>query len=145
MSGAGGKGPLSFNTSACNWHSKAPIFQLNPSSWTKIANIIFLDSPVGTGFSHATNPEGYYSDDITSSRHIYQFLRKWLKDHDGFQNNPLFISGDSYSGKIVPIVVQEISNGNLHQSWHDFHMLFLFCKICLIIEVTTSLHINVGK
>ncbi|XP_021750321.1 serine carboxypeptidase-like 10 isoform X2 [Chenopodium quinoa] len=69
-------GPLIFNTSACNWHSEAPTFQLNPSSWTKIANIIFLDSPVGTGFSYATNPEGYYSDDITSSRHIYQFLRK---------------------------------------------------------------------
>ncbi|XP_056695950.1 serine carboxypeptidase-like 18 isoform X6 [Spinacia oleracea] len=105
-------GPLNFNTSACNWHSKSPTFQLNPSSWTKVASIIFLDSPVGTGFSYATNPEGYYTDDITSSRHIYQFLRKWLMDHDGFKDHPLFISGDSYCGKIVPIVVQEISNGN---------------------------------
>ncbi|XP_056695948.1 serine carboxypeptidase-like 7 isoform X2 [Spinacia oleracea] len=104
--------PLNFNTSACNWHSKSPTFQLNPSSWTKVASIIFLDSPVGTGFSYATNPEGYYTDDITSSRHIYQFLRKWLMDHDGFKDHPLFISGDSYCGKIVPIVVQEISNGN---------------------------------
>ncbi|XP_021757153.1 serine carboxypeptidase-like 15 [Chenopodium quinoa] len=69
-------GPLIFNISACHWHSEVPTYQLNPSSWTKIANIIFLDSPVGTGFSYATNPEGYYSDDITSSRHIYKFVRK---------------------------------------------------------------------
>ena len=42
----------------------------------QVASIIFLDSPVGTGFSYATTPEGYYSDDVTSSRHIHQFLRK---------------------------------------------------------------------
>ncbi|XP_048497278.1 serine carboxypeptidase-like 13 isoform X3 [Beta vulgaris subsp. vulgaris] len=105
-------GPLIFNTSAFNWHSKAPTFQLNPFSWTKVASIIFLDSPVGTGFSYATDPEHYYTDDITSSEHIYQFLRKWLMDHVGFQNNPLYICGDSYSGMIVPIVVKEISKGN---------------------------------
>ncbi|XP_057538852.1 serine carboxypeptidase-like 15 isoform X2 [Amaranthus tricolor] len=105
-------GPLIFNTSACNWHSKSPTYQTNPFSWTKVASIIFLDSPVGTGFSYATTPEGYYSDDVTSSRHIHQFLRKWFIDHAGFLNNPLYISGDSYSGKIVPIVVQTISNGN---------------------------------
>ncbi|XP_048497288.1 serine carboxypeptidase-like 7 isoform X9 [Beta vulgaris subsp. vulgaris] len=101
-------GPLIFNNSACDWHSKSPTFQLNPSSWTKVASIIFLDSPVGTGFSYATNPEGYYSDDITSSRHIYQFLTKWLADHAGFHNHPLYIAGDSYCGRIVPVVVQEI-------------------------------------
>ncbi|CAO2832067.1 unnamed protein product [Amaranthus hypochondriacus] len=105
-------GPLIFNTSACNWRSKAPTYQTNPFSWTKVASIIFLDSPVGTGFSYATTPEGYYSDDVTTSTHIYQFLRKWFIDHAGFLNNPLYISGDSYSGKIVPIVVQTISNGN---------------------------------
>ncbi|XP_048497281.1 serine carboxypeptidase-like 7 isoform X4 [Beta vulgaris subsp. vulgaris] len=105
-------GPLIFNNSACDWHSKSPTFQLNPSSWTKVASIIFLDSPVGTGFSYATNPEGYYSDDITSSRHIYQFLTKWLADHAGFHNNPLYIAGVSYCGKIVPVVVHEIFQGN---------------------------------
>ncbi|XP_056695951.1 serine carboxypeptidase-like 7 isoform X2 [Spinacia oleracea] len=105
-------GPLIFNTSACDWHSKSPTYQLNPFSWTKIASIIFLDSPVGTGFSYAKNPGGYYTDDITSSRRVYQFLSKWLVDHGGFISNPLYISGDSYCGRTVPIIVQEISNGN---------------------------------
>ncbi|KNA19077.1 hypothetical protein SOVF_064210 isoform C, partial [Spinacia oleracea] len=106
------QGPLIFNTSACDWHSKSPTYQLNPFSWTKIASIIFLDSPVGTGFSYAKNPGGYYTDDITSSRRVYQFLSKWLVDHGGFISNPLYISGDSYCGRTVPIIVQEISNGN---------------------------------
>ncbi|KAJ8452007.1 hypothetical protein Cgig2_016588 [Carnegiea gigantea] len=69
-------GPLNFVYSAISWQSEVPKFKLNPYSWTKVASIIFVDSPVGTGFSYATASEGYYSDDITASRHMYEFLSK---------------------------------------------------------------------
>ncbi|XP_074320821.1 serine carboxypeptidase-like 7 [Silene latifolia] len=105
-------GPLNINDSASSWDSKIPIFQLNPFSWTKAASIVFLDSPVGTGFSYATTHAAYYSNDTLQSWHIYEFLSKWLVDHIEFRDNPLYISGDSYCGKIVPIVVQHIVNGN---------------------------------
>ncbi|XP_021751256.1 serine carboxypeptidase-like 18 isoform X2 [Chenopodium quinoa] len=104
-------GPLTFNYSASD-SASIPQFQLNPYSWTKVASIIFLDSPVGTGFSYGTTPDAYYSDDILQSKHVYEFLRKWLLEHSKFKTNSLYISGDSYSGKIVPIVVNEILNGN---------------------------------
>lgn len=105
-------GPLNFDYSDASWRSEIPKFKLNPYSWTKAASIIFLDSPVGTGFSYATTSQGYYSDDITASRHTYEFLRKWLLEHVEFQKNPLYIAGDSYSGITVPMVVQEVLNGN---------------------------------
>ncbi|KAL9233104.1 hypothetical protein vseg_008141 [Gypsophila vaccaria] len=105
-------GPLNINDSSSSWESELTTFQLNHFSWTKVASIVFLDAPVGTGFSYATTQGGYYSDDILQSGHIYEFLRKWLVDHMDFKENPLYISGDSYCGKIVPIVVQNILNGN---------------------------------
>ncbi|KAE8008138.1 hypothetical protein FH972_004678 [Carpinus fangiana] len=37
---------------------------------------------------------------------------KWLMDHSMFLSNPLYISGDSYSGMTVPIILQEVLNGN---------------------------------
>uniref|UniRef100_A0A7C9ELY0 Serine carboxypeptidase-like 18 n=1 Tax=Opuntia streptacantha TaxID=393608 RepID=A0A7C9ELY0_OPUST len=105
-------GPLSFSYSPASWQSEIPKLKLNPYSWTKVASMIFVDAPAGTGFSYATTAEGYYSDDITASRHIYEFLKKWLQEHAEFQNNPIYIAGDSYSGITVPLVVQEILNGN---------------------------------
>ncbi|BBN67835.1 serine carboxypeptidase-like 2 [Prunus dulcis] len=103
-------GPIMFNYA--NSSGNEPTLVLNPYSWTKVANIIFLDQPVGSGFSYAKSWQGYETGDISSAAHTYEFLRKWLKDHPEFLKNPLYIAGDSYSGITVPIVVQEVSNGN---------------------------------
>ncbi|XXG48837.1 hypothetical protein AAC387_Pa02g3173 [Persea americana] len=103
-------GPLNFETAQYN--GSLPTFTLNPYSWTKVSNIIFLDSPVWTGFSYSRGGKEDGTGDFKSSREINQFLRKWLKDHPQFLTNPLYIGGDSYSGITVPIVTQEIANGN---------------------------------
>ncbi|KAL7206338.1 hypothetical protein ACSBR2_019114 [Camellia fascicularis] len=104
-------GPLNFDTE--NFDGDFPTFVLNPYSWTEVANIIFLDAPVGTGFSYANNWESYVLDDQLSATEIYNFLMIWLMDHPQFLSNDLYISGDSYSGLIVPNIVQKIYVGNL--------------------------------
>ncbi|KAJ8452008.1 hypothetical protein Cgig2_016589 [Carnegiea gigantea] len=73
-------GPLDFDYPA-SWQTGETKFKLNPYSWTKVASVIFIDAPVGAGFSYATIPEGYYTDDITATRHTYEFLRKVRKWH----------------------------------------------------------------
>jgi serine carboxypeptidase-like clade 1 len=42
----------------------------------QIANIIFVDAPVGTGFSYSTTWEGYQVSDTLSAAESYEFLRK---------------------------------------------------------------------
>ncbi|CAL5081016.1 unnamed protein product [Urochloa decumbens] len=82
-------------------------------SWTKVSNIIFLDSPVGTGFSYSIAEQGYNSSDTKAVNQIVIFLRKWFDVHPEFLSNPLYIGGDSYSGMIVPTVTSEIiAKGN---------------------------------
>lgn len=39
-------------------------------------------------------------------------LMQWLLAHPKYLKNPLYIAGDSYAGIIVPVLVQEIANGN---------------------------------
>ncbi|QHO11392.1 hypothetical protein HN51_069179 [Arachis hypogaea] len=104
-------GPLSFDYGRSSG-GKKPVLTLNDYSWTKVANIIFLDAPVGTGFSYAKTSSGYNTNDTKSAADIYMFLRKWLVAHPRFRANPLYIAGDSYSGITVPVLVKEISDGN---------------------------------
>ncbi|XP_024011871.1 serine carboxypeptidase-like 7 isoform X3 [Eutrema salsugineum] len=82
-------------------------------SWTKIANMIYLDQPVGSGFSYSKTP---LLDDIPSdtgeAKRVHEFLQKWLDKHPDFVSNPFYVAGNSYSGKVVPAIVQEISKGN---------------------------------
>ncbi|KAK7851876.1 serine carboxypeptidase-like 18 [Quercus suber] len=65
--------------------------------------MIFLDAPVGSGFSYAKNWEGYNISDTSSVAEIYEFLRKWLLVHPKFLSNTLYVMGDSYSGITVPM------------------------------------------
>ncbi|KAL3730239.1 hypothetical protein ACJRO7_027272 [Eucalyptus globulus] len=103
-------GPFTFNYE--NSTRDKPTLKLHEYSWTKVANIIFLDQPIGTGFSYANSWESYNVNDNVSAAESYEFLRKWLKLHPEFQNNPLYIAGDSYSGIIVPMVSLQVAEGN---------------------------------
>ncbi|KZV17786.1 hypothetical protein F511_01595 [Dorcoceras hygrometricum] len=103
-------GPLRFDVSSFN--GDLPRLVLNPYSWTKAANIIFLDSPVGTGFSYGKTPEGFLSSDTIATVDNYSFLKKWLSAHPRFIKNRLYLGGDSYAGKTVPLLALEIANRN---------------------------------
>ncbi|GJX86114.1 putative peptidase S10, serine carboxypeptidase, alpha/beta hydrolase [Tanacetum coccineum] len=102
-------GPLSISDES----SKGNVtLSLNQDSWAKEANVIFLDLPAGVGFSYATTYEASRSSDSLVSLHSYQFLMKWLMEHPKFLNNPLYITGISYMGIVVPIVTLEVYKGN---------------------------------
>ncbi|KAJ9538213.1 hypothetical protein OSB04_030946 [Centaurea solstitialis] len=113
-------GPLTINYE--NSTLEKAILEITPHSWTKVASIIFLDQPAGSGFSYARTPEGYIANDTLAAMQTYQFLRKWLVDHPEFLKNPFYVGGDSYSGIVVPMVVQEIYNGIEVGEWPQINI-----------------------
>lgn len=102
-------GPLEFDIEA--FTGSLPSLLYNQYSWTQVANIIFIDAPVGSGFSYANTSEGYLSTDTEAVANLYTFLRKWLISHPSFITNPLYIGGDSYSGITIPLLVTSILDG----------------------------------
>ncbi|XP_077217472.1 serine carboxypeptidase-like 17 isoform X2 [Tasmannia lanceolata] len=101
-------GPLHFKM--VEYNGSLPQLVLNPYSWTKVSNIIFVDQPSGTGFSFTGGSKDYQTGDKKSAKEAHEFLIKWLIDHPQFLSNPLYIGGSSYAGMILPVIVQEISN-----------------------------------
>ncbi|XP_019432599.1 PREDICTED: serine carboxypeptidase-like 20 [Lupinus angustifolius] len=96
-----------------------PKLQLNPYSWSKVSNIIYLDSPAGVGFSYsknktdynAKNISGYSTGDFQTASDTHTFLLEWFKLYPEFLANPLFISGESFAGIYVPTLAHEIAKG----------------------------------
>ncbi|KAK1366925.1 serine carboxypeptidase-like 7 [Heracleum sosnowskyi] len=103
-------GPFYFQQEKYN--GTLPTLLMNPNAWTKTASIIFLDLPVGTGFSYGRTSTASASTDSQACAQAVQFLRKWLVNHSEFLSNPFYVAGDSYAGIFVPIITQMISNGN---------------------------------
>ncbi|KAL1831749.1 hypothetical protein ACET3Z_001400 [Daucus carota] len=107
---ANGIGPLYFREERYN--GTLPTLYSNHNTWTKIASMIFLDLPVGTGFSYGRTTIASSSNDSQACAQAVQFVRKWLLSRPEFLSNPLYVGGDSYAGIFVPIVTQIISNEN---------------------------------
>ncbi|KAL8229829.1 hypothetical protein R6Q57_014729 [Mikania cordata] len=104
-------GPLNFEYT--NSSRSDVKLEVNPYSWTKTASIIFIDLPVGTGFSYAkTWDQSLKNSDSLVVTHAYDFIRKWLIDHPTYLKNSLYITGISYMGLIIPRVVSKIYEGN---------------------------------
>lgn len=70
-----GSGPFQFDYGAYN--GGLPPLISNPYAFTQVASFIFLDAPVGTGFSYSETDRGYYiKDDTDAADKNYQFLQK---------------------------------------------------------------------
>ncbi|KAE9593390.1 putative peptidase S10, serine carboxypeptidase, alpha/Beta hydrolase [Lupinus albus] len=94
-----------------NYSGDIPNLELNPYGWTQRLNMIFIDMPVGTGYSYSETQQGYYSSDTQFVEHSYTFLQKWFIDHPKFGSNPLYIGGGSYSGLVIAPLVQKLYEG----------------------------------
>ncbi|XP_054781823.1 serine carboxypeptidase-like 11 [Prosopis cineraria] len=103
-------GPLAFVNQEYN--GSLPSLVLRPQSWTKVSSIIFVDLPIGAGFSYTNEKEIVEQSDWTLIHHAHQFLRKWLINHPEYLSHKVYLSGDSYSGIPIPALFQEISYAN---------------------------------
>ncbi|KAL1426778.1 hypothetical protein MTO96_018005 [Rhipicephalus appendiculatus] len=77
----------------------------NPFSWNKVANIIFLESPAGVGFSY--DPSGNYaSNDTQTTDDNYLAVLNFFDEYPQFKKNDFYIAGESYAGVYVPLLAQ---------------------------------------
>ncbi|KAF5356576.1 hypothetical protein D9758_008269 [Tetrapyrgos nigripes] len=85
----------------CRINNDTRTVSLNPFSWNTNANILFIDQPVGVGFSHGTLEVGTSQE---AAEDVWTFLQIFLQDSRfaHLQENDLAIWTESYGGHYGP-------------------------------------------
>ncbi|KAJ3190137.1 hypothetical protein HDU85_000428 [Gaertneriomyces sp. JEL0708] len=104
-------------------------------AWNGRYSLLFLDSPVGTGFSYVYQgkkkksvpirevleddqpvyQEGYAMNQRAIARDLLKVLDDFYKQFPKLKKSPLYIAGESYAGKYVPHFAEEIHKYNINQ------------------------------
>ncbi|CAI2370466.1 unnamed protein product [Moneuplotes crassus] len=80
----------------------------NPHSWNEVANVVYVDQPLGSGFSSTEKPEHRARDQDDVNKALYLFLVKFFDKYPEFKGRNFYIAGESYAGHYVPGIVAYI-------------------------------------
>nr|PNR52879.1 hypothetical protein PHYPA_009254 [Physcomitrium patens] len=90
----------------------------NEGAWNRRCGLLFIDQPIGVGFSIAAHVSEIPSDEHTVADHLFYALQFWCQSNPGFQKRPIFVAGESYAGKYVPALAYYMLTRN--QEEHAF-------------------------
>ncbi|CAG8376452.1 unnamed protein product [Penicillium salamii] len=97
---ATGNGPFSFDGNSTN-------LVRNPHSWTQLGNVLYVDQPVGTGLSTASDPypvrdNGQVTTDFAS------WLVGFLDHFPHLKSKQIHLMGESYAGIYIPYIASQL-------------------------------------
>mmetsp|Transcript_4680 Transcript_4680/g.12062 ORF Transcript_4680/g.12062 Transcript_4680/m.12062 type:complete len:501 (+) Transcript_4680:335-1837(+) len=93
------------------WHvNKNMTLSETPYGWDVQNTMIFVDQPIGTGFSYSDADEDRVYDEVKVARDMLDFLQELFKAHPELQGRDFFVTGESYAGHYVPAVSYAVWN-----------------------------------
>ncbi|KAF3322308.1 serine carboxypeptidase-like 35 [Carex littledalei] len=98
--------------------------ELGPFLVRSMANLLFLEAPVGVGFSY-TNRTSDLSElgDKQTAHDSYNFLLNWFTKFPQFKSHDFYITGESYAGHYVPQLAEliyERNKGSTKETYINF-------------------------
>jgi len=88
----------------------------NPYSWSKLANVLYLESPKGVGFSSCDNVKSSSScvnTDESTAQDAYEFLVNFFQAYPEYKSNKFYITGESYAGIYIPMLMDQLDTDSL--------------------------------
>lgn len=96
-------GPITFPRTAAS-----P--QRNDYSWTSAANVVYVDQPIGTGFSTGSTGNGTNNSDNTIA--AVQWLENFFDTFPDMRSKNIHLMGESFAGVFLPYIAQAIQAQN---------------------------------
>ncbi|XP_070394204.1 venom serine carboxypeptidase-like isoform X1 [Dermacentor albipictus] len=73
-------------------------------TWARRYSMLYVDQPVGTGYSFTDCQSGYARDMTDVGRDMLEFLQQFFTLLGELAQNEFYITGESYAGKYVPTI-----------------------------------------
>ena len=96
-----------------------PSMSVNPHPWNQRANVLYIESPAGVGYSIANTTADYSQNDMSQSEDAFAALEQWYGKFPEYLKNDLFVSGESYGGVYVPYLSWQIYQNNLKSQFQS--------------------------
>ena len=74
--------------------------------------MLYIDNPVGTGFSFTDSDAGYANNEDDVARDLYSALDQFFTLFGSYRANDFYVTGESYAGKYVPAISYKIHQEN---------------------------------
>jgi len=85
----------------------------NEYAWNNESNLLFLESPLGVGFSYSNTSSDYDNvGDTKTGADTFAFLQNWFLTFPEYRKRDFYITGESYAGKYVPELAEIIYDFN---------------------------------
>jgi len=83
----------------------------NPTSWNEFANVLYIDQPVGTGFSYGTED---VDTSLKAAQDVWKFLQIWFADprFHKYVSRDFGIWTESYGGHYGPVFAKYFLDQN---------------------------------
>ncbi|OQE15927.1 hypothetical protein PENSTE_c026G00942 [Penicillium steckii] len=85
--------------------------EYNKGSWDEFANLLFVDQPVGTGFSYVQTKD-YLHDLEPLADHFVIFLEKFFEMFPEYEKDDIYFAGESWAGQSIPYIAKAIQKRN---------------------------------
>ncbi|KAM0949481.1 putative carboxypeptidase C [Dioscorea sansibarensis] len=106
-------GPGASGVGIGNFQEIGPLdVNLNPrnSTWLNIADLLFVDNPVGTGYSYVEDSSLFVRSDVDAANDLTALLKNLYNNNETLQKSPLTIVAESYGGKFAVTAGLSIAN-----------------------------------
>jgi len=99
--------------SVCKCAGAGGVLESRAHAWTATHSVIYVDNPVGTGFSYTGDDAGFSTNQTAVARNMYAALVQFFELFPEYRHNDFYVTGESFAGHYVPAVSYVIHQNNL--------------------------------
>ncbi|KAI9844588.1 MAG: Cell death protease [Thelocarpon superellum] len=93
----------------------------NDGAWDEFANLLFVDQPVGTGYSYVDS-NSYLHELPEMADQFVIFLREFFALFPQYEHDDIYLAGESYAGQHIPYIARAILDRNQGEVKHPWKL-----------------------